>query len=557
MKPSQIDVDGIMTSLGDSKFFHMTQYIMLCIPVLIVSTNSFFYVYFATTPEYRCNNLTEFQLSQYNISINEEVNLLYDKCSIDITNTDGEVTGENRTLDCLNGYYYTTPVDKSIVSQWDLVCNKEGLAESTQIFYIVGQMISGLISPYLIERFGRKPVRVSSSALLIIFNLFGAFSPFYYLFAAMRFFIGILREAFLLSSTTLVCELYPKEKRIIMSGIFMNVWSFSNCLVGFIAYMLKDYNWNALFLFNAALSGYFIVDFIFLQESVRWLIATSKMKAAEKIVKKAAKQNKVDFDTIWHITLKDISTSTQQTASPVNETNLDGRNCESNVEANAKAVVNQSQLEVEKQAPMLEKLIVIFKSPYLRKVTIVMSIVWAVDLTSSNSIMLMSEAFGESVYIVYPTICLLEILTNSLYAFSAKRFGHKITLECFKTFSAACVITASLIKLLAEQDETMKYVCLVLFVVTGSTLNGACSGDIIYISELFPTEIRSAGTGFATIFIRIVGLSSPYFRLLILNIPWAPGVIIGTGCIISSILLHIYLPETGNRALPQKIEDVI
>ncbi|CAI9730414.1 solute carrier family 22 member 8-like [Octopus vulgaris] len=302
-------------------------------------------------------------------------------------------------------------------AKWDLVCNKEGLAESTQIFYIVGQMISGLISPYLIERFGRKPVRVSSSALLIIFNLFGAFSPFYYLFAAMRFFIGILRE-----------------------------------------------------------------------ESVRWLIATSKMKAAEKIVKKAAKQNKVDFDTIWHITLKDTSTSTQQTASPVNETNLDGRNCESNVEANAKAVVNQSQLEVEKQAPMLEKLIVIFKSPYLRKVTIVMSIVWAVDLTSSNSIMLMSEAFGESVYIVYPTICLLEILTNSLYAFSAK---------------------------------------------------------------------RSAGTGFATIFIRIVGLSSPYFRLLILNIPWAPGVIIGTGCIISSILLHIYLPETGNRALPQKIEDVI
>eukprot|EP00106_Octopus_bimaculoides_P002920 XP_014770362.1 PREDICTED: organic cation transporter protein-like [Octopus bimaculoides] len=404
MKPSQIDVDGIMTSLGDSKYFHTTQYIMLCAPILLVSTNTFFYVYFATTPEYRCNNLTEFQLSKYNISINEEDNLIYDKCSIDIINTNGEVTGENRTLDCLNSYYYTTPVDKSIVSQWDLVCNNEGLAESTQIFYIVGQMIGGLTAPYLIERFGRKHVRVSSSALLLIFNLFGAFSPFYLLFAVMRFFIGILREAFLLSSTTLVCELYPKEKRIIMTGLFMNVWSVGNCLVGVIGYMLKDYSWNMLFLFNAALSGYFIVDFFFLQESVRWLIATSKINTAEKIVKKAAKQNKVDFDTVWHIALKD--TSTQQASSPVNETNLDGRNCESNVEAKVKAVVDHSQLEVEKEAPL------------------------AVDMTSANGIMLMSEALGESVYIVYPSMCSLEIFTNSLYAFSAKRSNINIVTSC-------------------------------------------------------------------------------------------------------------------------------
>ncbi|XP_014770572.2 organic anion transporter 3 isoform X2 [Octopus bimaculoides] len=546
MKPSQIDVDGIMTSLGDSKYFHTTQYIILCIPILLVSTNSFFYVYFATTPGYRCNNLTEFQLSQYNISINEEDNLIYDKCSIDIINTNGEVTGENRTLDCLNGYHYITPVNKSIVSQWDLVCNKEGFAESTQISFIAGQMMSALTAPYLIERFGRKPVRVSSNALLIIFNLFGAFSPFYSLFAATRFFIGMLTEAFVLGSAALICELYPKKKRVIMSGIFMNLWSLSNGLVGIIAYMLKDYSWNTLFLFNAAFSGYFIVDFFYLQESVRWLTATSKINAAERIVKKAAKQNKVDFDTVWHIALKD--TSTQQASSPVNETNLDGRNCESNVEANVKTVVDHSQQEVEKEAPMLVKLLVIFKSPYLRKVTIVMSISWAVDVTSASSIMLMSEILGDNVYIIYTTICFLDFFTNSVYVLSAKRF-------CWSSWSLACV--AGLLTAAYEQSETMKYLCLVLFIVTATTMNGASSGDMIYVSELFPTEIRSAGTGFAMVFLQIVGLSAPFFKVLALNIPWAPGIIIGTACIVSSILLHIYIPETVNRVLPQKIEDVI
>ncbi|XP_014770576.2 organic anion transporter 3 isoform X6 [Octopus bimaculoides] len=416
-------------------------------------------------------------------------------------------------------------------------------------------MMSALTAPYLIERFGRKPVRVSSNALLIIFNLFGAFSPFYSLFAATRFFIGMLTEAFVLGSAALICELYPKKKRVIMSGIFMNLWSLSNGLVGIIAYMLKDYSWNTLFLFNAAFSGYFIVDFFYLQESVRWLTATSKINAAERIVKKAAKQNKVDFDTVWHIALKD--TSTQQASSPVNETNLDGRNCESNVEANVKTVVDHSQQEVEKEAPMLVKLLVIFKSPYLRKVTIVMSISWAVDVTSASSIMLMSEILGDNVYIIYTTICFLDFFTNSVYVLSAKRFGHKVTLECFKTFSAVCIITASLIKFLAEQSETMKYLCLVLFIVTATTMNGASSGDMIYVSELFPTEIRSAGTGFAMVFLQIVGLSAPFFKVLALNIPWAPGIIIGTACIVSSILLHIYIPETVNRVLPQKIEDVI
>ncbi|XP_014770444.1 solute carrier family 22 member 4 isoform X5 [Octopus bimaculoides] len=508
MKSSQIDVDGLMHALGHTKYFHTTQFILISGSIIIASTNSFLYMFYALTPEYQCNNLTEFQFNQYNISINE-TSVIYDKCSIDIINTDEGLATKNRTLDCVNGYYYTTPVDKSIVSQWDLVCNSVGLAESTQTVYTLGQVISGLLAPCLIEKFGRKPTRVSSHALLLVFNLIAAFSPSYWLFTIMRFLIGGAREAYTLSTAVLLSELYPKEKRIIMFCLYMNIWAIYNCVLGYIAYILKDYSWNVSFLFNAVLSGYFILDFFFLKESLRWLFANSKVKAAEKIVKKAAKQNRVDFDKVWRITLTD--SSRPATDGHVNETSLECRNSKPHTEIDGKIVADQSQIQTGKGTSHFVKLLAIFKSSYLRKITIIISI---------------------------------------------EMFGHKIALQFWKTFAAVCIMSTSLTKIFAEKDNTTEYIILVLYILAFAGLVACASGDTIYISELYPTQIRSVGSGFATTSMRIVCLATPFLKLLAVVAPWAPGIIIGTGCIISSILLQVFLPETGNRVLPQTIEDV-
>ncbi|CAI9730423.1 solute carrier family 22 member 8-like [Octopus vulgaris] len=215
-------------------------------------------------------------------------------------------------------------------------------------------------------------MRVSSHILLLVFNLIAAFSPSYWLFTIMRFLIGGAREAYSISTAVLLSELYPKERRIIMSCLFMNIWGLYNCVLGYIAYILKDYSWNVSFLFNAALSGYFILDFFFLKESLRWLFANSKVEAAEKIVKKAAKQNKVDFDKVWRITFTD--SSQPEVDGHVKETSRECRNNEPKAEIDGKIVADQSQIQTGKQTSDFVKLLAIFKSPYLRKVTIVISI---------------------------------------------------------------------------------------------------------------------------------------------------------------------------------------
>eukprot|EP00106_Octopus_bimaculoides_P003119 XP_014770561.1 PREDICTED: organic cation transporter-like protein [Octopus bimaculoides] len=367
------------------------------------------------TPEYRCNNLTDFQLNQYNISINE-VSLIYDKCSIYIMNTDGGVTTENRTLDCLNGYYYTTPVDKSIVSQWDLVCDRLGLAELTQTFYNLGQVLSGLLTTCLIEKFGRKPLRVSSHILLLVFNLIAAYSPSFWVFTAMKLLTGGVREIYFLSSVALVCELYPKEKRIIMSGIFMCSWGLYNTTLGLIAYLLKDYGWNTLFLFNVVISGYFLVDYFFLKESIRWLFANSKVKTAKKIIRSAAKQNNIDFDSVWNITLKD--TTVKHSDGYVNETSFEYRNSDSEVQQDVTTAVEDTQTKEE--SSMFGNLLAIFKSPYLRKVTIVVSIEWAVNTTAWNSIFQMLEVLAGNIYLNSFIMSLFDVFAIGIYSVLAR-----------------------------------------------------------------------------------------------------------------------------------------
>ncbi|XP_052827538.1 solute carrier family 22 member 21-like isoform X4 [Octopus bimaculoides] len=476
MKTSQVDVDGVLRALGQTRFFHTSQCILICASLIVASTNSLFYIFYAITPEYRCNNLTESQLNQYNISINEDI-LIYEKCTIDITNTEEGVTAENRTLNCLNGYYYTAPVDNSIVSQ-----------------------------------------------------------------------------IYFLSSVTLICELYPKEKRIIMSGIFMGCWGFYNSTLGLIAYLLKDYGWNTLFLFNVVISGYFLVDYFFLKESIRWLFANSKVKSAKRIIRNAAKQNNIDFDSVWNITLKD--TSVQHADGHMNETSLEYRMSDSSVQQGVTTGVKHTQAQTKEESALFANILTVFKSPYLRKVTIVLCIEWAVNIASWNSIFQMMEVLAGNIYLNSFIMSLIDVFAIGIYSVIAKRFGHKISLQSMKTLAAMSVISASLIKIFAESSNTMEYIILALYILAVAGLNAASCGDYIYTSELYPTQIRSIGSGFATTFTRIVCLSSPFLKLLALVVPWAPGIIIGSGCIVSSILVQVFLPETGDRVLPQTIEEV-
>ncbi|XP_014773907.2 steroid transmembrane transporter SLC22A24 isoform X1 [Octopus bimaculoides] len=370
------DINKVLKQLGSKNLFHLSQLAIWCFATIIILNNVNFFVFTSLQTKHQCKNLTEEQLIQHNLTYSQD-DVIYGECTISFDS----YPDFNKTIPCVNGYHYITRVDRSIVSKWDLICDKTGLAELTQTLYVVGQLISGICSPIFIEKFGRKPVHIAANIILLGINLVCAFSPYYWIFALMRFFNGIVNDCSLVSCLTAVVELFPKENRLLMNGIFSFVWSLLNVVPGSAAYLLKDYGWTALAFFNCGLSAFFIIEILFLEESIRWLFVHGKMEQAKKVLKRAAHQNKINFDHLWKNYVmdccidKNINKNNECTVS--NSTS----NGDAVQHSNSDAGNNQLQQPIDttpqkKSGGVWLQLSDIFKMPYLRKISIIVIIVW-------------------------------------------------------------------------------------------------------------------------------------------------------------------------------------
>jgi len=83
--------------------------------------------------------------------------------------------------------------------QWDLVCDKNYLMETSQSVFSFGVMVGAIIFTWMADRLGRKPVHLACQYSMFAIGLAIAFSPNYIMFVVLRFFLGAVREVISLS----------------------------------------------------------------------------------------------------------------------------------------------------------------------------------------------------------------------------------------------------------------------------------------------------------------------------------------------------------------------
>jgi len=76
--------------------------------------------------------------------------------------------------------------------QWDLVCDHAYLKDLTQTIFVSGVMFGSIFCTILSDKFGRKPVFLSSLWAMVVVGFANAFAPNYYVFVVLRFFSGLL-----------------------------------------------------------------------------------------------------------------------------------------------------------------------------------------------------------------------------------------------------------------------------------------------------------------------------------------------------------------------------
>jgi putative MFS transporter len=172
----------------------------------------------------------------------------------------------------------------AVAREWQLT-----YGQSAVILYSggVGAIIGALVFGAFSDAWGRKQQIVIGTLICAISAGLIAFVPegAWWLFAILRFFVGVGLTAAVTPSLTVVVELTPTRHRTIATSFYVVFASAGGFLAPLIsAALMGPYGWRrvALLGFIAAIIG--ILVWLFTPESVRWLAAKGRFAEAREEV---------------------------------------------------------------------------------------------------------------------------------------------------------------------------------------------------------------------------------------------------------------------------------
>ncbi|XP_074650285.1 uncharacterized protein LOC141905342 [Tubulanus polymorphus] len=483
------------------KKWHLLTYHYWVIPVnIVIALFTMSAVFTAGVPDHHCT-------VSDNSSLPRKQNGQPESCLIY-----SNLTHDNKTEKCSNWTYPDRDYGITIVSEWGLVCDYDYLGDLSQSFYIIGSIIATVLVTPLADTFGRKLVYLVLNGLLVIFGIATAYSVNYIMFTVFRVLSGIVGYACLLIAVVATVELFPKKLRAFAGQIMWAWWSIGMMVVDLMAYFIR--NWRHLQLAVALMPIITIMDIWLIPESVPWLLSKGKVEQAEEIVKKAAAFN--------------------GTTLPEHPFKV------------------EAEVKEEKELGRMT----LFRVPILRKITLILSILWFVNNLVYYGLSLSAAVLAGDRFLNFFLTALVEIPATICAMFLMEsRAGRRITLIGFHVFAGISLILLVFIPPVTESGIDLTPLA-VFFTLVGK-FSITASYDVVaqYTLELYPTCLRNTGLGTASFTAPVAGTLAPFTAYLARLVPWAPGVIFGTMSLFVGILA-LLLPETRGRPLPHSVKDM-
>ncbi|NXT20552.1 S22AD protein, partial [Syrrhaptes paradoxus] len=502
-------VGEILKAVGDFGPFQKRLVLLTLLPCLSVAFHQFCQLFMVPNVPHYCDtswilavgpNLTEEE--QLNLTLPRDADGEYVRCSmyspVDWDLDSIVVYGLNNTEKCRSGWVYPSAPPPSLLTEFDLVCDRKDLNDISQSIYMVGMLLGSIIFGPLSDRIGRRPVILISIFLQGLFGVGIAFVPHFYVYMAFRCVVGASVSGITMTILALATEwvgVSSRPKAVLTSHC---CFAIGQMILAGLSYGIR--NWRLLEIAGSAPIFAFLFCIRVLPESARWLVTKGRIEEAKKILQKAASINK---STIPPGLLE--------------------------------------QLKPEKQTKS-GSILDLFGKKHLRKVTLIMSCAWFVNSLVYYGLSLNVTNFGLDIYLTQLAFGAVEIPARLGCIFMLQWFGRK------KTQAVLLLLSGLVCLIITGIPEDQPVVTTVLAIIGKFTASASFSTSYVYSAELFPTVVRQTGVGLCSMASRVAAIMAPLVRLLGQYHQAIPMAIYGSAPVVGG-LLCVLLPETRGTEL--------
>ncbi|NXT03111.1 S22AD protein, partial [Jacana jacana] len=504
-----------LKAVGEFGAFQKRLVLLTVIPCLSVAFHQFSQLFMVPHVPHHCDtswiravgpNLTEEE--QLNLTLPRDVEGAYEQCSM-YSPVDWDLDsivayGLNATEKCSSGWVYPSAQPPSLLTEFDLVCDRKELHDISQSVYMVGLFLGSMIFGPLSDRIGRRPVILISVFLQGLFGVGTAFVPHFYVYMAFRCVVGASVSGITITILALATEwigVSSRPKAVLISHC---CFAIGQMILAGLSYGIR--NWRLLEIAGSAPIFAFFFYIQVLPESARWLVTKGRIEEAKKALQKAAAVNKCSIPP---------------------------------------GLLEQLKPETQTKSGSTVDL---FRKKHLRNVTLIMSCAWFVNSLVYYGLSLNVTNFGLDIYLTQLAFGAVEIPARVGCIFLLQWFGRK------KTQAVLLVLSGLVCLIITGIPEDQPVVTTVLATVGKFTASASFSTSYVYSAELFPTVVRQTGVGLCSMLGRVAAIVAPLIHLLSRYHPAIPMAIFGSTPVVGG-LLCLLLPETHGADLADETGD--
>ncbi|MEF2655723.1 MAG: MFS transporter [Eggerthellaceae bacterium] len=423
--------------------------------------------------------------------------------------------------DCLDQYVGGGIIAQLLKDGWSTADLNATFISMTMLGYLIGALMSG----YLADHFGRRKGLLINILIFCIATFAAAFVPNMEALIAMRFLMGIGLGAALPGSYGALGEFTPPSVRGKYAGYIGLIGNFSPPLGALCTMILLPIvGWRPIFIGIGVLSVIiWVVMWKYMPESPRWLASQGRNDEADAIVTAAEKS----------FTAKGIELE------PINE-----------------EIVAERAVDDEVKQLLWSAL---FRKGAIRRTATMCCALFAMNvaiytISGWTPSIFVLKGMDVSMSIGITVVMLIGAPVGIwILSMLADKFDRKPALVVTLVATAVCGYLWSLVPV-----DNIPVIMAVGFVLCALVYYYALLACSVYIGEIFPTELRIRGAGFANAVGRVGAVLSPYWVAALLQSAGVEMVYLVNGgiCIVVAIILAIFGVETRNKTL-EEINDSI